>query len=72
MNVSTKFNVGETVATVDKETMKIIEQPISMISVYIFNDKVKISYMLEDNKGIYEEDLCFVSKEHLVNYMLSR
>ena len=72
MNVSTKFNVGETVATVDKETMKIIEQPISMISVFIFHEKVRISYMLEDSKGSYEEDLCFVSKEQLVNYMLSR
>lgn len=72
MNVSTKFNVGEKVATVEKNTMKIIESSISMIGVYIYNDKVNVSYSLEENNGIYSEDVCFRSKEELVNYMLSR
>ena len=75
MKIETKFNVGDTVYTIDKKTMKLKEFEISSVTVLaITKDTCQISYGVKTenyNTESYEERVCFASRDDLLDYVTS-
>ena len=73
MKIVTKFNVGDTVYTIDKETMKLKEFEVSYVSVFSTkNEDVRISYGVKCDSyksESYDERVCFASKDDLLDYV---
>jgi len=69
--ITTKFNVGDKVFTIDKETMKIREITVGTVSAIITNGgKTKVSYYDEKSyTESYDENVCFASKQELLDYI---
>lgn len=75
MEFISKFNVGDKVYTVDKETMKIKEITIeTVVAISSEINKVRVSYSLMTEgyrTESYDEAVCFASREELIDYMTS-
>ena len=73
MKIVTKFNVGDTVYTIDKETMKLKEFEVSYVSVFSTkNEDVRISYGVKCDsykRESYDARVCFASKDDLLDYV---
>ena len=68
--ISTKFNVGDKVFTIDKESMKIIEFEVRMISASCFSDgTTTIRYTPKDCVLSYDEFKCFATKHELLTFI---
>lgn len=73
MSIETKFNVGDTVFTIDTKTTKVKGFEIESIIAYAGNGYTKVTYkekgssILESN---YDEDKCFANKEELIDYVM--
>lgn len=74
MNIETKFKVGDNVFTVDPKTLKVKEVEVAMIttsttanggtSVTLYPKTSEYGY----GEGI-NEDICFPSKEQLIDHI---
>ena len=73
MKIITKFNVGDKVYTLDKNSMKLKEFEIETVIVTATAaDQARISYyMMCDNchTESYDEKVCFASKDDLLAYI---
>lgn len=73
MKIETKFNVGDTVYTIDKKSMKLKEFEISSVTVVaITKDTLHISYGVKTENyhtESYEERVCFASRDDLLDYV---
>lgn len=71
--ITTKFNIGEKAYTIERKTMKITEFVVSRIWVYVAGEeKPSVSYIPEGSEYssmTYDEDLCFATKEELMEYI---
>lgn len=71
MNVTTKFNVGDTVYTIDPETLKIKEFEIGSISTSTDAEKTNV-YLYPKGSSSYNsiyESKCFASREELIDHV---
>lgn len=74
MEVKTKYNVGDTLYTVDRETMRMYSGKVEV--VYAAEDKTQriIQYNVKLENGLmrmFEEERSFASEVELKNYMFS-
>lgn len=74
MEVKTKYNVGDTLYTVDRETMRMYSGKVEV--VYAAEDKTQriIQYNVKLENGLmrmFEEERSFTSEVELKNYMFS-
>lgn len=69
MEISTKYNIGDNVFTLSKES-KIVERTIERVSIFAYSDEVRINYTFTDTSSEYET-MCFPSKEALLEYIQS-
>ncbi len=69
MEISTKYNIGDNVFTLSKES-KIVERTIQRISIFAYSDEVRVNYSFTDDSSEYET-MCFPSKEALLEYIQS-
>lgn len=71
--ITTKYNIGEKVYTIDRKTMKVTEFEVGSIIVYLRgDDRPSIDYRpkAEDfAPDMYSEDMCFATKEELMEYI---
>lgn len=71
MNVTTKFNVGDTVYTIDADTLKIKEFEIGSISTSTDAEKTTV-YLYPKESSNYSsirEDKCFASRDTLIEHV---
>lgn len=71
MTITTDYNVGDMIYTVNPDTLKIIETKIESIYISVYDDKPKITYGTktgDDFKG-YEASKCFASAEELMRHL---
>ena len=75
MTITTNYNIGDVIYTIDTDTLKIINAPVSRISVSARQDaKPLILYSIEidgSNKCI-EQGKCFASAEELMRHLSQR
>lgn len=74
MEVKTKYNVGDTLYTVDRETMRMYSGKVEV--VYVAENKTQrvIQYNVKLENGLmrmFEEERSFSSEVELKNYMFS-
>ena len=71
--ITTKFNVGDKVFTIDEKTMKIREFEVAWISVFVHGGKEpSVSYKSKDDSAYFvgcEEAKCFATKHELLTYI---
>ena len=74
--ITTMFNVGDKVVTLNKDTMKMTEITIGYVSASIGKDgKHSVSYSpLKDSGDVdfytgYDENVCFANKDQLLEYI---
>jgi len=71
----TKFNVGDKVVTLDPKTKKAIEVIIGYVMITTNMNETKVKYSPMTASGSidyltdYEEDLCFNTKDQLIEYI---
>ena len=73
MQITTKFNVGDPVLTIDAGTMKVKKFEVAKIGTFTSNGKTTVTLYdgnVYDSKG-YDENKCFSSQEELVTYITS-
>lgn len=63
MEVKTKFNVGDTIYTVEDCAIK--EHVVQCIAIFVYKDKVNISYQC--GKTTVKEENAFPSREALLS-----
>ena len=72
MTIETKFNIGDTVFTIDNKTSKIKEFEIEKIFVVKSENYTQVNYkevgasLLDPD---YKEDKCFATKEELIDFI---
>lgn len=74
MVFNTKFNVGDKLFTIDRETMKVRNFTVKSVCIISSSDKASISYVPEGDdvwKPNIPEERCFDSKEALFEYIES-
>lgn len=73
MVINTKFNIGDKVFTVNKETMKAEKITISGVMAYSYQSGAKgVKYQKQEevvSTTFYEEELCFTSMDELVAHI---
>lgn len=72
MKIVTKFNVGDKVYTLDKESMRLKEFEVAHVIVVAAKDNVRISYSVKCDgyhSESYDEQVCFASKDELLTYI---
>lgn len=73
--VSSKFNVGDDVVTVDKESLKIKKFKVAEIGFFLYKDSLSVYlYPMKDDGTadsyhIVREESCFVSETELIEHM---
>ena len=68
MQVNNKFNVGDKVYFINSEN-KAACSVVKGIFVYVYKDKVSISYNLESGVSSVEEELAFATENDLKDYV---
>ena len=74
MVLNTKFEVGDTLFTIDRETMKLRKFTVKSVAIICMTDKCAVSYAAEGDdawKPNIPEDRCFNSKEALFEFVNS-
>lgn len=66
MEITTKFNIGDTLFTIDKESMKIIEFQVTSAHVFIYKSPEDTSIYYNTT---YQEDRCFRTKQELMEFI---
>lgn len=73
MNVTTKFNVGDKVVTIEKNTMRVKEFEVASISIYVPQDETtRVMYKPKSDvytSDSYDETLCFAARHELIDYI---
>lgn len=75
MNIQTKFNIGDKVCTIDKNTMKVKVFEIIALSVYVSkNGKPVVNYRANDDSytDSHEEKFCFANENELLAYIATK
>ena len=76
MNIQTKFNIGDKVCTIDKNTMKVKAFEIGSMGVYVSKTgKPSVNYRASDdgyNGDSYEEEFCFPNETELLSYITTK
>lgn len=71
MNIETRFEVGDTIFTIDPDTLKVAEYEVESVTT-IANCNGVTSYVLPRGKGAYrsiEERKCFRTREELIDHV---
>lgn len=68
MTVTTKFNVGDTAHTLN-DNMQIVSFPVDSVSVFVYKDNSRNVYLYDAESRSYNENLCFHSKEDLIDHI---
>lgn len=71
MEIKTKFNIGDKVFTIDKDSFKIKEFKVASMMVF-FNSTGNLRttlYPADDYISSYEEEKCFSTREDLLKYI---
>ena len=74
MNVQTKYNVGDKVCTIDKETLKIREFEIESVSINSNENGAVIKYHAKGDSAYADnipEEHCFAEKHDLLSHISS-
>ena len=72
---TTRFNVGDTIVTLDEKTRKAIEVKIGYVSVTTTKEKSSVKYSPVKETGevdyytSYDETICFKTKDQLIDYI---
>ena len=61
MDIKTRFNVGDKVFTLDKETFKMREFTVGAVSIWVDNDTRVSYYPLKDESVDLYESYCLVT-----------
>lgn len=75
VQATTKFNVGDKVVTLSKDTKKMIEITIAQMVVTVKKDSSSVSVYPQNQDGStdyytsYEECYCFATRDELINYI---
>lgn len=76
MNIQTKFNIGDKVCTIDKNTMKVKAFEVGSVGVYVSKTgKPSVNYRAsgDDYTGdSYEEEFCFPNEAELLSYITTK
>ena len=76
MNIQTRFNVGDKVFTLDKESFKMREFTVGAVSVWATDDTKVSYYPLEDEhvnfNESYGEPVCFASENELLGHITTK
>lgn len=76
--ITTKFNVGDKVSTIDKETKKAVEITVGCITASInARDKSVTIHPCKPDGDVdwytgYDEKYCFKNQQELLNYITSK
>jgi hypothetical protein len=72
MTITTNYNIGDVIYTVDTDTLKIINAPITRVSVGATQDmQLTVIYTIEidGNFKCIEQSKCFASAEELMRHL---
>ena len=71
MTITTNYNIGDVIYTVDTDTLKIINAPVTRISVCATQDmQPTVLYTIDDGKyKCIEQSNCFASAEELMRHL---
>ncbi len=75
MTITTNYNIGDVIYTIDTDTLKIINAPVSRISVGARQDmKPLVLYSIDTdgNSKCIEQSKCFSSAEDLMRHLSQR
>lgn len=76
MNIQTKFNIGDNVCTIDKNTMKVKAFEVGSMSVYVLKTgKPSVNYRASGDGytgDSYEEEFCFPNETELLSYITTK
>lgn len=77
MTIKTRFNEGDTVFTVDTNTLKVKEFEIGRISTWTGNDKTSVTLYPKEEKIFlsttgFSEDKCFPTEAELITFITTR
>ena len=68
--ITTKFNVGEKLFTIDAKTMKIKEFEVGSIIARLTNDGTSVSYYeAGDHLNSHDEGRCFADRHELLTFI---
>ena len=76
MDIKTRFNVGDKVFTLDKETFKMREFTVGSVSIWV-DDDTRVSYYPKKDEVVdfnerYDENVCFASENELLGHVTTR
>ncbi len=74
MEMKTKYNVGDTLYTVNKDTMKVYSGKVTLVMAAKDETKEYVQYNVKLKDGttrLLDEEWCFASEVELKNYMFS-
>lgn len=72
MTITTNYNIGDVIYTVDTDTLKIINAPVTRVSVSARQDIQPIvlySIEIDGNNKCIEQSKCFASAEALMRHL---
>lgn len=76
MDIKTKFNVGDKVFTIDKETFKMKRFVVGSVSIWADDDTMVTYYPkkeeIVDYSERYKENVCFASENELLSYITTK
>ena len=75
MNVQTKYNVGDNVCTIDKQTLKIREFEIENVIVNSDKNGVVVKYHAKGDSVLADnvpEEHCFPNRDELLSHISSK
>ena len=76
MTIKTRFNEGDTVFTVDTNTLKVKEFEIGRISTWTANEKTSVTLYPKEEKNYtttgFSEDKCFPTEAELITFITTR
>jgi hypothetical protein len=76
MNIQTRFNVGDKVFTLDKETFKMKKFVVGSVSIWADDDTKVTYYPKKDDIASYneryDEKVCFASENELLGHITTK
>lgn len=72
MNITSKFNVGDTAYTINKETLRIREFGVESVHVYVTEKSRRVSYKAKGDSAYtdaYDENVCFATRDELLAHV---
>lgn len=76
MDIKTKFNVGDKVFTLDKETFKMKRFVVGSVSIWA-DDDTMVTYYPKKEESVtfnerYNENMCFASENELLSHITTK